>query len=73
MAEFDRIFRHFYFREVAYEIAAKGRAAEGAFLDEKSEWTNAYFKPGAFKCRRREMFFADPKTSWVVNAEKRNG
>jgi hypothetical protein len=25
----------------------------------------------AFKTRRREMFFADPKQSWVTNAAER--
>jgi len=68
LTEFDRIFRHFYFRDVANEIEAKGSAAEGAFLDETSDWTDSYFKPGALKTRRREMFFADPTKSWVANA-----
>lgn len=68
MTEFDRIFRHFYFRDVANEIEAGGGTAEGAFLDETSDWTDSYFKPGAFKTRRREMFFADPGRSWVDNA-----
>lgn len=71
MTEFDRIFRHFYFRDVANEIEAQGGEAKGAFLDETSGWTASYFKPGAFKTRRREMFFADPKKNWVANAAKR--
>jgi len=70
LTEFDRIFRHFYFRDVANEIEAKGGAAKGAFLEETSKWTDSYFKPAAFKTRRREMFFADPSESWVENAAK---
>ncbi len=69
LTEFDRIFRHFYFRDVANEIEAKGGKAQGVFLDETSAWTDSYFKPGAFKTRRREMFFADPTRSWVTNAQ----
>ncbi len=71
LTEFDRIFRHFYFRDVANEIEAKGARAEGAFLDETSSWTDSYFKPAAFKTRRREMFFADPTKSWVTAAGAR--
>jgi phosphatidylserine/phosphatidylglycerophosphate/cardiolipin synthase-like enzyme len=70
LTEFDRIFRHFYFRDVANEIEAAGNNAEGAFLYETSKWTDSYFKPGAFKTRRREMFFADSTKSWVMNAAK---
>lgn len=73
LTEFDRIFRHFYFRDVANEIEAKGSKAKGAFLDETDVWTNSYFKPNAFKTRRREMFFSDPSKSWVTKATARNG
>lgn len=71
LTEFDRIFRHFYFRDVANEIEAKGGKASGAFLDETSKWTNSYFEPEAFKTRRREMFFSDPSKSWVTKAGAR--
>lgn len=75
MTEFDRIFRHFYFRNVANEIELKGAKATGAFLDESDggskHWTASYFKAGAFKTRRREMFFGASKTSWAANAGKR--
>jgi phosphatidylserine/phosphatidylglycerophosphate/cardiolipin synthase-like enzyme len=70
LSEFDRIFRHFYFRDVANEIEARGDKAKGAFLEETSAWTDSYFRPKAFKTRRREMFFADPAKSWVDNASK---
>ena len=69
LTEFDRLFRHLYFRDVANEIEAEGRKAKGAFLDETSGWTDSYFKPGAFKTRRREMFFSDSAKTWVANAQ----
>jgi phosphatidylserine/phosphatidylglycerophosphate/cardiolipin synthase-like enzyme len=71
LTEFDRIFRHFYFRDVANEIEAKGKQAKDAFLDETSAWTDGYFNPKGFKSKRREMFFADTKKSWVTRAEAR--
>ena len=71
LTEFDRIFRHFYFRNVANELAAKGDNAKGAFLDETSKWTDSYFNPKGFKTRRRELFFADTSKSWVTGAEAR--
>lgn len=71
LTEFDRIFRHFYFRDVASEIEAKGGEADGAFLDETSKWIEMNFKPGTFKTRRREMFFAAPVRTWVADASMR--
>lgn len=75
MTEFDRIFRHFYFRNVANEIEIAGKKAQGAFLDETDEgpthWTNAYFYDSAFKKRRREMFFTSPTPTWAENAAQR--
>ena len=68
MTEFDRIFRHFYFRNIANELEDKGNSAESIFLDETSGWTDAYFKPTAFKSLRRRMFFAEPTTTWFANA-----
>lgn len=37
LTEFDRIFRHFYFRNVANAIELQGKKATGAFLDELDE------------------------------------
>ena len=68
MTEFDRIFRHFYFRDVANQIELRGGTATGAFLAEDDSWTDSYFKPGGFKTRRREMFFVKPTTNWTDNA-----
>ncbi|WP_310570294.1 phospholipase D-like domain-containing protein [Gemmatimonas sp.] len=75
LTEFDRLFRHFYFRDVANEIEAKGGDATGAFLDERDSgvdvWTKSYFRKGAFKTRRREMFFATAKRKWTAASGRR--
>ncbi len=75
LTEFDRLFRHFYFRNVANEIEAKGGDATDAFLDETDSgpavWTKSYFRPGAFQTRRREMFFVKAKRKWTAAAGKR--
>ena len=68
MTEFDRIFRHFYFRDIANQLAKDGKGAADAFLCETSAWTDGYFKPNAFKTKRREMFFATPAKKWTDNA-----
>jgi phosphatidylserine/phosphatidylglycerophosphate/cardiolipin synthase-like enzyme len=73
MTEFDRLFRHFYFRDVANEVAMKrkkGARPEKVFLDEDDKWTDSYFKPGGFKTRRREMFFNIPGINWMAAAAK---
>jgi hypothetical protein len=71
MTEFDRLFRHFYFRDVANEVAQKrkkGKRPEKVFLDEDDRWTDSYFFPGGFKTRRREMFFTIPAANWTAAA-----
>ena len=73
MTEFDRLFRHFYFRDVANEVEMKrkeGARPEKVFLDENDKWTDSYFYPGGFKSRRREMFFDIPTANWTVAAGK---
>jgi phosphatidylserine/phosphatidylglycerophosphate/cardiolipin synthase-like enzyme len=73
LTEFDRLFRHFYFRDVSNEVAAKrkkGQKPEKVFLEEDDSWTDSYFFPGGFKNRRREMFFKIPKDNWIANAAK---
>jgi hypothetical protein len=56
-------------------IKLRGGDAEGAFLDESDEgpkhWTHSYFKPGAFKTRRREMFFTPAAEGWAKRAGRR--
>jgi hypothetical protein len=66
LTEFDRIFRHFYFRDVANAVG--GDPEKGKFLDETDGWTESYFKAGNVKSRRRELFFADRSQSWTAKA-----
>jgi phosphatidylserine/phosphatidylglycerophosphate/cardiolipin synthase-like enzyme len=57
LTEFDRLFRHFHMRNVVNEIAARGRKAQAAFLDETDGWLNAYLEPNSFKAKRQRLFF----------------
>jgi phosphatidylserine/phosphatidylglycerophosphate/cardiolipin synthase-like enzyme len=72
MTEFDRIFRHFYFRDIANELAGAKTSddAKAIFLDETDAWTESYFKPGTLKNNRRLMFFDTATTTWFANAAK---
>jgi phosphatidylserine/phosphatidylglycerophosphate/cardiolipin synthase-like enzyme len=75
MTEFDRLFRHFYFRDVANDAERKrkkGEKPKKVFLDENDVWTNDYFTPGGFKTRRREMFFSIPTPNWIGTAGARS-
>jgi len=71
MTEFDRIFRHFYFRDIANELAAAktSNGAKAIFLDETDGWSDSYFKAGTLKSNRRLMFFEKASTAtWFTNA-----
>jgi phosphatidylserine/phosphatidylglycerophosphate/cardiolipin synthase-like enzyme len=68
MTEFDRVFRHFYFRDVANELHGDGEEKKSIFLCPDDSWTDSYFTPGHQKTNRREMFFATPTTTWFANA-----
>jgi phosphatidylserine/phosphatidylglycerophosphate/cardiolipin synthase-like enzyme len=70
LTEFDRIFRHFYFRDAANEIAQKGIRDEFGLLKESDVWTNDYFDPKNVKNHRRAMFFADPAAAWSTKAPR---
>ena len=70
MTEFDRVFRHFYFRDIANELAATGDEAAAIFLDETDGWTDSYFRDSV-KTNRRLMFFRPAKTTWFGNAATR--
>lgn len=71
MTEFDRVFRHFYFRDIANELHGDGKDEKAKFLDETDEWSESYFWKDGFKSLRRQMFFASPGVTWVGNAQKR--
>ena len=71
VTEFDRLFRHFYFRDVANDAERRrkdGERPKKVFLDPDERWTKSYFTPGGFKARRREMFFNLPPDNWTANA-----
>jgi phosphatidylserine/phosphatidylglycerophosphate/cardiolipin synthase-like enzyme len=70
MTEFDRVFRHFYFRNIANELAAAKTSddAEAIFLKETDAWSDSYFRAGTLKSNRRLMFFEKPTTTWFLNA-----
>jgi len=72
MTEFDRIFRHFYFRDIANELAAAKTSddAKAIFLEETDAWSDSYFKAGNLKSNRREMFFDTSTATWFANAAK---
>jgi phosphatidylserine/phosphatidylglycerophosphate/cardiolipin synthase-like enzyme len=62
MTEFDRIFRHFYFRNVANELALKGSEGEPAiFLDPTDAWVKQHFGSKRMKSKRRKLFFPASK------------
>jgi phosphatidylserine/phosphatidylglycerophosphate/cardiolipin synthase-like enzyme len=68
LTEYDRIFRHFYSRDIANSIAEHGKVVNFALLDDTDTWSNEYFDPQSPKRHRREMFFADRKLSWTAKA-----
>jgi hypothetical protein len=70
MTEFDRIFRHFYFRNIANELAGSESSDEAVsiFLDETDGWSERYFQSGTLKFNRRLMFFEEPAGTWSTNA-----
>ena len=71
LTEFDRLFRHFFFRDVANAAARAGKdpqAEKAAILDETDAWSAPYFKAGDPKARRREMFFANAVAGWSAKA-----
>lgn len=70
MTEFDRVFRHFYFRDIANELASAKTSTEAkaVFLDETDAWSDPYFKQGRLKNNRRLMFFQKTTSQWSTNA-----
>ncbi len=53
--EFDRLFRHFSYRNAANHGGAKS-VDQGKFLIEGKDWTLKDFRKGSFHDRRRRMF-----------------
>jgi hypothetical protein len=68
LTEFDRIFRHFYSRDIINQIAKSGHTPQVGLLDTTGNWSNDYFTPANAKCHRRLMFFADASSAWSATA-----
>ena len=72
MTEFDRIFRHFFFRMTANRAAMnhedEEEAKKAAILDTGAVWIAPFFQDENFKCSRRTMFFADRSLTWAPQA-----
>ena len=68
VSEFDRLFRQFHFREVAEDLAMRGRDSTAIFLDETGSWVKSHFESGTLDNARRQLFFADSKKSWAQQA-----
>lgn len=57
MTEIDRIFRHFYARDVINKEANAGDQTNPLELDTTDNWITNNFKPGTYKNNRRLLFF----------------
>ena len=68
LTEFDRIFRHFYSRDVINRIEKTGGKAKAGTLDPSDRWTRAYYAAKDPKRHKREMFFADTGQTWAAKA-----
>ena len=68
LTEFDRIFRHFYTRDVLNRFASKGDTKNPLELDPTGYWIAPNFKPGTYKNNRRLMFFPTSMASAAAAA-----
>jgi phosphatidylserine/phosphatidylglycerophosphate/cardiolipin synthase-like enzyme len=69
MTELDRIFRHFWARDIINRSAAEGDRRDWLLLDTTDGWIGANFTPGDYKNNRRLLFFPDvPPKPWSVAA-----
>jgi phosphatidylserine/phosphatidylglycerophosphate/cardiolipin synthase-like enzyme len=57
LTEYDRILRHFYFRNFAAKGDDAADAAKAIFLDEDDRWLRPYYKGTGLKARRQTLFF----------------
>lgn len=71
LTEFDRLFRHFHFRNIANELAGDGGEKKAAFLTEDDSWSKSSFWRNGFKARRRKLFFLRPDQTWAQRAAER--
>jgi phosphatidylserine/phosphatidylglycerophosphate/cardiolipin synthase-like enzyme len=66
--EFDRVFRHFYSRDLINTIAKEGRSPEVGTLDETDQWWRPYFDDTNSKAHKRRMFFEPTDANWSTLA-----
>lgn len=57
LTEYDRILRHFYFRNVAAKDDSAAEAGRAIFLDETDAWVRPYYSGTGLKARRQALFF----------------
>jgi len=73
LTELDRLFRHFYARDVINELAKDGSTTNPLWLDTTDQWITENYKSGGCKSNRRQMFFPPPGTpsgSWAAAAAR---
>ena len=70
MTELDRIFRHFYARDVINKIAEHGGHEPWRELDPTDKWIGGNFQDGTYKNNRRLLFFPQgaPPKPWSTKA-----
>ncbi len=55
LTEYQRIFQHFVFRDIAHALATPAAAAAGR-LAEDDTWTQRFYEPGSWRERQRHLF-----------------
>lgn len=70
MTELDRIFRHFYARDVINSEAAAGKKEDWLVLDPTNKWIGPNFQADTYKNNRRLLFFPQgtPPKPWSTLA-----
>ncbi len=68
LTEFDRIFRHFYSRDIINKIESSGGDAKVGTLEPTDKWAKPYYAAKNAKRHKREMFFTDPAAAWSDTA-----
>jgi phosphatidylserine/phosphatidylglycerophosphate/cardiolipin synthase-like enzyme len=65
MTELDRIFRHFYARDIINSLAESRKNEEWLLLDTTDGWIKPNFQDGSYKNNRRLLFFpTHPPRAW---------
>jgi len=57
LTEYDRILRHFYFRNFAAKDETDADTGKAIFLDESDGWVKSYYSGDGLKARRQTLFF----------------